>query len=396
MKNKKARFRTQPNDSSGRMSLGSPRHLARLFQGLVATAAPVVLLGIAGSACSWLGSGSSESYECSPRSFLTEQYRPCSEPTPYPAETGVAGQTNGAGEPTASAPPTQAPAVSCKEQCASVGVLADSAEECRKAGAGCCYLSGGDRGECGIVCMTEVQQNCGRRPSGLVRSRPTHKNPNTTPNARRPSSESVVGAYLAGAAELEAASVTAFEILAGELEAHGAPEHLLAAAQKSGRDERRHTRSMSALAKRFGGEFIPPRVRPQRARSLRAMALENAVEGCVREAFGALVATYQAAHAGNPSVRRAMRGIAADETSHAALAFRVAGWLEGRLDARAARSVRASMRKAGQALLREASAPVHPALIRELGVPRPEAALQMARGLLETLERGVVHLDLLP
>ena len=396
MKNKKAPFRVRPNDSSSRISLGSPRHLARLFQGLVATAAPVVLLGIAGSACSWFDSGSIDYSRCGGGSFVSEQYRSCSESSPYPAEPSAAYETNGAGEPTASAPPKQAAAVSCKEQCSSVGVVGKSEEECRKAGAGCCYISGGERGGCGVVCLTEVQQNCGRRPSGLVRSRPTHKNPNTPPNARRPSLESVVGAYLAGAAELEAASVTAFEILASELEAHGAPEHLLAAAQKSGRDEGRHTRSMSALAKRFGGEFIPPRVRPQRARSLRAMALENAVEGCVREAFGALVATYQAAHAGNPSVRRAMRGIAADETSHAALAFRVAGWLEGRLDARDARSVRASMRKAGQALLREASAPVHPALIRELGVPRPEAALQMARGLLETLERRVVHLDLLP
>jgi rubrerythrin len=196
----------------------------------------------------------------------------------------------------------------------------------------------------------------------------------------------VVGDYLAGAAELEAASVTAFEFLAGELEAHGAPARLIAAARKSGQEERRHTRSMSALAKRFGGEFNAPRVRPRRPRSLRAMAVENAVEGCVREAFGALVATHQAAHAGDPRVRRAMRRIAADETSHAALAFRVAAWLHGRLDAAAARSVRTSIRNAGKTLLREAAAPVHPALTQELGLPRPEAALKMARGLLAALD----------
>ncbi|HLM73335.1 MAG TPA: hypothetical protein VK459_11605, partial [Polyangiaceae bacterium] len=52
----------------------------------------------------------------------------------------------------------------------------------------------------------------------------------------------------------------------------------------------------------------------------------------------------------------------------------------------AARSVRTSMRKAGETLLREAAAPVHPALAKELGVPRPEAAIKMARGLLEALD----------
>jgi hypothetical protein len=100
------------------------------------------------------------------------------------------------------------------------------------------------------------------------------------------------------------------------------------------------------------------------------------------------VATHQAACAGDARVRRAMRKIAVDETSHAALAFRVGAWIEGRLDAMAARSVRASIRRAGKRLLRDAAAPVHPALARELGLPRPEAALKMARGLLEALEQS--------
>jgi hypothetical protein len=258
--------------------------------------------------------------------------------------------------------------------------------DCTGGGEGCCTVKEEPDGRCYAECLVMVHQACGRRPSGLIGARHTNKNRNTNRNTNTASPESVVGGYLAGAAELEAASVTAFEFLADELQAHGAPANLIAAAHKSGRDERRHTRSISALAKRFGGEVLAPRVRPRRPRSLRAMAVENAVEGCVREAFGALVATYQAAHAGDPRVRRAMRGIAADETSHAALAFRVATWIEGHLDAAAARSVRTSMRKAGEALLREAAAPVHPALAKELGVPRPEAAIKMARGLLEALD----------
>jgi hypothetical protein len=297
-------------------------------------------------------------------------------PAPAQAATGAAGEIAVAGE----APATQTPAtaVSCEDLCrASMNrPQAVFQADCSNAGEGCCSIHEGPNGDCYGECMTMVSYNCGRRPSGLLRPR----------RRKKAAPEAVVGAYLAGAAELEAASITAFDILANELEEHGAPAGLTAAAQKSREDERRHTRRMAALAKRFGGEFKAPRVRPRRPRPLRAMALENAVEGCVREAFGALVATYQAAHAGDPSVRRAMRSIAIDETSHAALAFRVATWLDGRLDARAARSVRASMKKAGAALLREASAPVHPALVRDLGLPRPEAAAKMAQDFLAALD----------
>lgn len=383
-------MKAPPRDRSNafRRNLASPRLLAELFRGLVVAAVPVGMLGVAGMAC-----GSAfEPQRCEAQSYLQPHSYVCSEAPREQMAPGAPGEASGEAA-AADAPKKQMVAASCEERCAASSERHRPFQaDCSSGGEGCCTVREEPDGRCHAECLVMVHQACGRKPSGLIGARRANKNRNTN----RVSPERVVGGYLAGAAELEAASVTAFEFLADELQAHGAPASLIAAAQKSGRDERRHTRSMSALAKRFGGEVLAPRVRPRRPRSLRAMAVENAVEGCVREAFGALVATYQAAHAGNPSVRRAMRGIAADETSHAALAFRVAGWLDGRLDARAARSVRASMRKAGQALLREASAPVHPALIRELGVPRPEAALQMAQGLLETLERGVVHLDLLP
>lgn len=67
-------------------------------------------------------------------------------------------------------------------------------------------------------------------------------------------------------------------------------------------------------------------------RSLDAIAEENAREGCVRETFGALVATVQAARALDPVVRTEMEIIARDETEHAALAWDVADWLDGALD----------------------------------------------------------------
>ena len=52
-------------------------------------------------------------------------------------------------------------------------------------------------------------------------------------------------------------------------------------------------------------------------RELEAIAIENAVEGCVRESFGALLATWQAKTAGDARVRAAMKRIARDETRHA-------------------------------------------------------------------------------
>ena len=53
----------------------------------------------------------------------------------------------------------------------------------------------------------------------------------------------------------------------------------------------------------------------------------------MRETFGALQATFQAAHANDPAVKRVMARIAEDETRHAALAWAIAEWAEQRLTA---------------------------------------------------------------
>ncbi len=169
---------------------------------------------------------------------------------------------------------------------------------------------------------TEVEENgssncaVGRRPEGYVAS----------------TSTSSVGDYLATAAELEAASVLAFRRLARELRAHGAPDDLVVRAKAAAKDEIRHARSTRLLAKRFGGDVKSSRVGELQVRSLDAIAEENAREGCVRETFGALVATVQATRALDPAVREEMSTIARDETEHAALAWDVAEWLDGVLD----------------------------------------------------------------
>lgn len=48
------------------------------------------------------------------------------------------------------------------------------------------------------------------------------------------------------------------------------------------------------LAARYGATAPRPRVERAPVRSLEDIAVENAVEGCVRETFGALVGAWQA------------------------------------------------------------------------------------------------------
>lgn len=106
------------------------------------------------------------------------------------------------------------------------------------------------------------------------------------------------------------------------------------------------------------------------------MALENAVEGCVRETFGALVAGFQAAHARDPDIARLMASIARDETRHAALSWAVAGWAWARLDAGKRAAFAEPIRTAVAALRRDAEAPVPDALVARAGLP--DAAQQRA------------------
>ena len=201
--------------------------------------------------------------------------------------------------------------------------------------------------------------DAGRRPAGLVA-------------ARRVSAKSALGAWLAEVAWLEAASVHAFHRLAAELTSMGAPRALVRCASRSARDETRHARVVTRLARKRSAVPAAVRVRRTRARSLDAFAIENAVEGCVRESFGALVATLQAHHAPDADVARAMHRIALDETRHAALAWSVARWLDGRLDEETRARVSQAMRDALAVLRCEVRATPR-ALAREAGLPHGNA-----------------------
>jgi hypothetical protein len=187
-----------------------------------------------------------------------------------------------------------------------------------------------------------------------------------------------VGRFFAEAAQLEDASVHAFRRLAEELRAHGAPPDLVAAAERSAREEVRHARSMGALARRFGARPLRARVRQFVARPLLALAEENAAEGCVRETFGAAVAGWQARASADEGVRAAMRAIAADEERHAELAWEVDAWARRRLD-QAAHLTRVRQ-NAASILAAELAQAASPSLARVAGLPSPaDAAALLAQ-----------------
>lgn len=220
-----------------------------------------------------------------------------------------------------------------------------------------------------IECF-ECSGSGGRKPHGLVK-----------PKTAKASTE--LGAYFAGLAHDETASVAAFERMHVELSVHHAPMSLLAAATRSLHDERRHARMMARLALRHGAPVPTPRIRKRGApRKLRAIARENAVEGCVRETFGALLAHFQAEHAEQPALRQTFKRIAADETRHAELAWNVARWAETLMNARDRAFVAAAQRRALHTLRSELTT-LKP--ISNVGRPTPVQALALLDGLQSAL-----------
>jgi hypothetical protein len=227
----------------------------------------------------------------------------------------------------------------------------------------CCGPYPADGGSLTMTC----NYNCGptgRRPTGLA--------PATT------RSTCSIGRYLAGMAHLEAASVHAFRTLARQLARHGAPARLVARAVAAARDEVRHTRVARALARRHGAAPAPVAVAAANSLpALETLAADNAVEGCVRETFGALLAAWQARTAGDGEIRAAMAAIADDEAAHAELAWDLDAWLMARLDAPARARVRAARAQAIAVLEEELAQPLPALLIARAGLPDVAQARQL-------------------
>ncbi len=169
---------------------------------------------------------------------------------------------------------------------------------------------------CSILDCSSACDSSGRRPAGLIL-------PSLAGDG--------IADRLARMAHLEAASVPAFTQLEHELLAHGAPAQLVIGARRARADEQRHAEVMGALARGAGARPLPLDVAPTPLRPLAALALENAVEGCVRETAGAVAAEAQAWRLRDPRLARIFRAIAVDERRHADLAWAVDAWAAPRL-----------------------------------------------------------------
>jgi hypothetical protein len=163
--------------------------------------------------------------------------------------------------------------------------------------------------------------------------------------------EEGAGAWAAYAAFLEDASVHAFGLLARDLEAQGAPSSLVSRCRAARRDEIEHAREMRAIARKLGTEPERAPVIARPSASLEAIALENAVEGCVLETFAALAAVVDADRESDRATRRTLLTIAVDECRHAQLSWDIAAWAERRLDEAARARVRAARNEAIEQLV---------------------------------------------
>ncbi len=189
---------------------------------------------------------------------------------------------------------------------------------------------------------------------------------------------SPAGAWLAGLAELEEASVYAFVWLGLELARLGAPAGLVARCTSAAADEIRHAQAVTKLARRYGAVLTPasaPKLPEQR--SLRDVATENAREGCVRETYGALVAVWQSKHASDPIVRSVMAQIAVDESRHAELSADIDAWARTVLGAADCSSLDRAKANAVDMLRSTVMEEVCSDLTTNVGLPNAPAAQQL-------------------
>ncbi len=217
---------------------------------------------------------------------------------------------------------------------------------------------GGDDKGLAVECYTCV---AGRRPEGYQDSIVLQ----------------TISGWLANAAHLERVSIDAFQILRRELEHHGAPIELIDGTRQAQADEIRHTSVMSTLAVREGATLRHATVDHGPIRELVDIAIENAVEGCIRETYGALLAGWQAKHAKRGEIRRTMKHIYRDETSHAELAWSIHAWIMMRLTVDERLLVEKAMCDTVKELAALAEFPVAIDLVNGLGLPSPAAARRL-------------------
>jgi hypothetical protein len=141
-----------------------------------------------------------------------------------------------------------------------------------------------------------------------------------------------IGRHFAFAAEAEESSVHAFRELARALGAFHAPDSLVTRCRAAAKDESRHRRVMTRLARAHGVEPSRASASPSNWNALSALTMDNAVAGCVDELWSAALTVYAALFANAPEQRTALASVARDEAGHAALSADLHAHLVARLD----------------------------------------------------------------
>jgi hypothetical protein len=173
----------------------------------------------------------------------------------------------------------------------------------------------------------------------------------------------------------------AFQRLAVDLERHGAPTDLIERARAAAEDEVDHAARMGALAATYSVAVPSVDVAPHQDRSLYDVALENAVEGCVRETYGVVDALYRSKQAPTAEIRALFQRIAEDETRHSALSWDIAVWANQRLSAPDALTIATAAQAAHNDLLSQLHSERPDAVQRQLGAPSVRVAVAMANTL---------------
>lgn len=260
------------------------------------------------------------------------------------------------------------------EECAAL--CAPVAEVTGRPSMSWCYVYGDDAG-------TARQVNCascavGRRPADLL-------------DAPAGDVCDPIAAALADMARIEAASVHAFRRLEDTLAALDAPRELRARARAAARDEIRHARLVTKLARARGTSPARVTLDPDAAKPTAFdLALENAVEGCVHETLGVAYLAHQAQHAADAELRALAEALYEEELDHASLSWDLSSFFDARLDDDQRLRLRAAQERALVDVVHEA-ARIHPEVRAAFGIPTAQTVARMVEALRGTLFADRAH-----
>ena len=165
-----------------------------------------------------------------------------------------------------------------------------------------------------------------------------------------------LGIHFARGYHAEASSVGAFLQLRKELAFHQAPKELQERCFLAAKEEIVHAQLLAKLAKLHQGQLPTLDFGRFQPRSLFALALDNAVEGCIFETFSSLKALQQANNATDQVIAKAMKIIALDEIKHAELAWDIHRSLISRLSSAERDIIHEAQKEAIQQLLKSTDA----------------------------------------